>query len=1140
MTAAIRDDDLFDLAGPLPTGVTVLEASAGTGKTFTIAGLALRYVAGGIPLPEILLVTFTRMATGELRERVRERFVTAERGLRQVIDGGAAPEGDEVLELLAGGSDGARELRLERISKALADFDAATIATTHGFCQHVLSGLGVAGDVEADSTFIEDARDLVEEVVDDLYVRKFRRDGKPPFSRDEALRIATTVVDNSRAEIEPKDDFDPKRLLRQKLANAVLDEVEVRKRRQKVITYDDLLTRLLHTLEDPDRGPAAIARLRSRYRVALVDEFQDTDPVQWEILRLAFAESARTLVLIGDPKQAIYAFRGADVYAYLRAAAVAGTRATLATNRRSDQGLIDAYDALFGNARLGHAEIVYRTVCAVPQHQRPRLVGAPEGAALRVRVVHRDDGNVETTPKTGAVKAASGRAHIAADLAADVVRLLSSGAPVIDRDGDGEEVSRQTVGPGHLAVLVRSNRHASLVREALAAAGVPAVINGAGSVFATPVARDWWVLLEALERPSAPARVRALALSSFVGWNAEEVAVASDRDWELLHARVHRWSALLRQRGVASLLELVTRTEALPSRVLRRADGERLVTDLRHIGELLHLEAHSGRLGVAALTAWLRQRIDEARRDVVAEERSRRLESDNEAVQVITVHRSKGLEFPIVFVPFAWEPPFVDEERPAIFHDPANGDARTIDVAMSGDDFDEHRRLESLEELGEDLRLLYVALTRAQHQAVVWWASGWDCEQSALGRLLFAREGDGAVLPRAAEPIDEIRVCERLRELAVAAPGQISVERTTGGGGPPWRGTQSATAALATRSFDRRIDEQWRRTSYSGLTAQAYEARVASEIDEPRLNDEDLAAEANAIDTGDDGAGADLEAALRAVLLPLASMPGGADVGSLVHAVFEHTDFRAADLRAELQQRLDGQAWRHVDAGDHGVLVDGLCDAIDTPLGPLVSDARLRDVSGADRLDELAFELPLAGGDQPRAELTMEMLASVVDEHLPAGDILAGYAERLRYPQLAQALRGYLTGSIDVVLRTRSRDGQPRFVVVDYKTNWLGLDGEELTAWHYRPAAMADAMRRGDYPLQALIYSVALHRYLRWRLPGYEPERNLGGVLYLFVRGMAGQSAPRVGEQPCGVFAWQPPASLIVGWSDAFDRGRER
>ena len=272
-------------------------------------------------------------------------------------------------------------VRRERLAAALADFDSATIATTHGFCQEVLGGLGVLGDIESDTTFVEDISDLRDEVVDDLYLRRFHSRGVPEFSRAQAMAIASAAIDNPAAPLEPADAPDDTiEAMRVRLAGAARKELEARKRRMGVMTYDDLLTRLSDTLEG-EGGAVAAARLRDRYRVVLVDEFQDTDPVQWRIMQTAFGDGETTLVLIGDPKQAIYAFRGADVYAYIEAARTAGAEATLTTNWRSDQGLIDAYDALFGGAKLGHEGIVYREVRAANRGRAPARRAGPGAAA---------------------------------------------------------------------------------------------------------------------------------------------------------------------------------------------------------------------------------------------------------------------------------------------------------------------------------------------------------------------------------------------------------------------------------------------------------------------------------------------------------------------------------------------------------------------------------------------------------------------------------------------------------------------------------------------------------------------------------------------------------------------------------------
>ena len=1115
MTTELQAPD-FEVAGPLPRGVTVLEASAGTGKTYAIAALAARYVADGTPLERVLLVTFTRMATGELRERVRERLLSVLRGLDQVL-AGVLFGGDQVVTLLAEGPEELVRRRRDRLARALANFDAATIATTHGFCQEVLGGLGIAADLQPDVEFVEDLSDLLNEVVDDLYVRRFHGGDEPPFSRAQALQIARIAVENPDAGIAAATGDAPQ--MRRRLALAVRQELEARKQRLAVMTYDDLLTRLDAALAS-SQGDAIAARLRGRYDVVLVDEFQDTDPMQWNIMRRAFAQGERALVLIADPKQAIYAFRGADVYAYLDAARAAVTRATLTINWRSDQALIDAYDALFANSKLGDEGIVYRRVRAADANCARRLQRAPHEAPLRIRVVERDC--VDQTAR-GFAQVSSTREHIARDLAGDAVTLLSSDAEVEIRSEDGTTTRRERIHPGHIAVLVRTNATAALIREALEAAGIPAVINGAGSVFATDTAREWLRLLEALERPTPITRAHSAALTSFIGWSPERVALADESAWERVHERLHDWAKVLRVNGVASLLQTISQVEGLAARVLATADGERRLTDLRHIGQLLHAAASIEQLGTTALTGWLRRRIVESHRDTADEDRSRRLESDAEAVQVLTVHRSKGLEFPIVYLPFLWEPGHIPDNEPVTFHDAEADNQRVLDVALEGDDFKNHRQQYVAEQRGEDLRLAYVALTRARHQAIVWWAGSWASRDSPLGRLLFARDAAGNVATSGTFTPGDAAAVTRFEEVAAEAAGCVSVERSVLGIPSRWSPPLPLPAQLAAAPFERTLDQRWRRTSYTDITAGSYDAVVASEAEEPVVDDEPVVAVA-APAISDDAA---------AVSCPLAEMGVGAEVGTVVHRVLAASEFDAVDLDSELERRLAAaQGRRAVEVGDPEAVVGGLRTAVQTPLGPLLDDVRLCDVRRADRLDELEFELPLAGGDQPDGWLTLATISRVLRDHLTAEDPLAGYAERLADPVLRQNVRGYLTGSLDLVVRIGTPEA-PRFAVLDYKTNWLGGAGEELTVHHYRPEALAAEMYRHHYALQALLYTVALHRYLRWRVPRYSAEHSLAGVLYLFLRGM-------VGDPSHGVFAWKPPAALVQALSDALDQGVAR
>jgi exodeoxyribonuclease V beta subunit len=1129
----ISEPVAFSVTGPLPTaGITVLEASAGTGKTYTIAALAARYVAEGLALERLLLVTFTRMATGELRERVRSRLVGVEQGLGGALAGAPATDADPIVELLADGPEDEVRLRRNRLQRALADFDAATISTTHGFCQEVLGGLGIAADLAPDTTFVEDLSDLVSDVVDDLYVRRFRTGDSPPLTRAQAGAIADIAIANTAARIAPAVGDVPQ--MRVRLAAAVRGEVEARKQRMAVMTYDDLLTRLDGALEGDDGHTAA--RLRARYEVVLVDEFQDTDPVQWDIMRRAFGETGGTLVLIADPKQAIYAFRGADVYAYLEAADEATARATLDVNWRSDQGLIEAYDALLTGAKLGHEGIVYRRVRAAAAHRAARLHGAPCSAPMRVRVVPRD--LVELTYR-GFATAKSAREHVARDLADDVVDLLSSDARVQTRSGP-DAGSYRTLRPAHIAVLVQTNRAAAQIREALDRAGVPAVINGAGSVFATETAREWLRLLEALERPASTVRAHTAALTCFLGWSAEQVAEADEDAWEDVHRRLHDWARVLREQGVASLTETVTVTERLPRRILTDVDGERRHTDLRHVAQLLHVAASSDQLGVTALTTWLRRRIFEAQDDTGDEERSRRLESDEQAVQVLTIHRSKGLEFPVVYLPFLWESGYIPPGEPVFFHDPEAGDRRTIDVAIDGPQFREHERQYVGERRGEDLRLAYVGLTRARHQAVLWWAGSKDSRDSPLGRLVFSRDPDGNVVSHGMHTPSDAAAIERFETLAAEAPGRISVERSTLRRPAHWSSSLAEPRRLGHAAFDRRLDLSWRRTSYSDITAGAYdaavasadEAAVASEPDEATIGDEpdEQTPASPTVDGGGDPS--------TTTDSLLAGMRAGVHVGTLVHRVLANTDFAAPDLDTSLLQQLQAaQSWRAVELGEPSAVVGGIRAAIETPLGPILDGMRLRDVARADRLDELEFELPLVGGDTPTGALTLKLIGEQLRRHLPADDPFAGYADLLADEALRQSVHGYLTGSLDLVVRVLGGSGEPRFAVVDYKTNWLAGPDERLTVWHHRPAALVDEMLRRHYALQALLYTVALHRYLRWRLPGYEPDRNLAGVLYLFLRGMVGPGTPVVDGIPYGVFGWRPSGALVAALSDALDRG---
>ena len=1090
----------FDLLGPLPGPgrTTVLEASAGTGKTFALAGLVTRYLAEGVAtLDEMLLITFSRAASRELRERVRAQ-------VSQTVAALCDPAADAPNELVAHlmrGSAADRDQRCGRLRDALAGFDAATIATTHEFCSMVLKSLGVAGDTDAGVTLVESLEDLLTQIVDDLYLARFASErDDAALSHPDALALARAVISDPCAELRPqRPDADSVAAVRLRFANDVLDELELRKHRLAILGYDDLLRRLATALRAQDSDAAN--RMRARWPIVMVDEFQDTDPIQWEVIGRAFGGHS-TVVLIGDPKQAIYGFRGGDIYTYLEAARTAGERRTLDVNWRSDTALVERLQTVLRGAALGDPGIVVGAVeTRLAGH---RLAGAPRNAPFRLRLVNRSPFGID---QSRTIPMSELRRFITADLAADIGALRAAGATF-----DGVPVE-----PGHVAVIVEKGEDARACQSALIQAGIPAVYTGDADVFLSQAAEDWLCLLNAFDQTHRSGMVRAAAATVFFGRLADALAAGGDKLTDEVAATLRDWSGQLRERGPAAVFE-AAQLAGMGRRLLAQQGGERTMTDLAHIAQLLHDVSHRERLALPALRDWLRRQCAQrSGSSGGAPERNRRIDSDSAAVQVMTVWGAKGLQFPIVYLPFAFNRHVFIDDIP-MFHDDAG--VRCLHIGgPESPDLAETERFSRAEAARNDIRLTYVALTRAQSQVVAWWAPSWDEPNGGLSRLMRGRRLGEAVVPDRCDPKtisdEEARACFGAWE---AAGGPVIEEAAVAAVPVP-----AATAPpnnLAVRHFHRVIDTTWRRTSYSALIR---------DVDQPAFGSEP---EAGARDDEVEVTPAAIPPAVGAdVPSPMADLPAGATFGSLVHAVLESADPLAPDLAAELEAQIrTHSAWWPVDANP-AVLAAALVPMHDTVLGPLAPGVTLRRIALPDRLRELAFEIPLAGGDI-RGEVTDIRLSDIGDllgRYLPPDDPLAGYADRLRSDGLGrQPLRGYLSGSIDAVLRL---PGQ-RYLVVDYKTNLLGD-----TAADYSFGSLTEAMLHSDYPLQALLYLVVLHRFLRWRQSGYDPGRHLGGVLYLFVRGMCGAATPAPDGQPCGVFSWGPPAALAVALSDLLDDG---
>ncbi|MHA7649879.1 exodeoxyribonuclease V subunit beta [Mycobacterium sp. ML4] len=1094
----------FDLLGPLPAerSTTVLEASAGTGKTFALAGLVTRYVAEGhATLDEMLLITFGRAASQELRERVRGQIVDAV----SAFEDPSVADDNELVQHLIRGTDSERSARKQRLRDALAGFDASTIATIHQFCQLVLKSLGAAGDTDAGVTLLEDLNDLVTEIVDDLYLAHFGRErNDPALSYREALRIARAAVANPSTELRPRDpDPGSHAAACIDFAKDVLAEMERRKRRRGVLGYDDLLIRLAGALVAED-SPARV-RMHQRWPIVMVDEFQDTDPVQWQVIDRAFSGQS-TLILIGDPKQAIYAFRGGDIVTYLRAARTAGERRTLVRNWRSDSALVERLQAVLRGAELGDPAIVVHDVAAT--HRGHRLTGAPHNDPFRLRVVRRAALGRKATQNLPIDEL---REHIGRDLAADIGGLLASAARF-----DGRPLQARDV-----AVIVESHKDARACHRALTEAGIQAVYTGDSDVFSSEAADDWLSLLEAFDQPHRPGVVRAAATTMFFGKTAHDLAAGADALTDDVADTLREWADHARERGVAAIFE-AAQLSGMADRVLSWYGGERHMTDLAHVTQLLQEVAHREHYSLPALRDWLRGQREERGGST---ERNRRIDSDAAAVQIMTVWVSKGLQYPVVYLPFAFNRNAGDRDL-VLFHDRG---ARCLHIGgKDSPDFATAEKLGRKETASDDSRLTYVALTRAQSQVVAWWSPAYGEPNGGLSRLLRGRRPGQSEVPDRCDPVritdDEAWV--RLREWQDA--GGPVVEESAIVPAPRVSGHPNSSD-LGIRHFHRAIDTAWRRTSYSGLIRVAEQAAgVSSEPEVTELDDE----------VGD----IPLAAAPSPPDLPspMADLPSGAKFGSLVHAVLETSDPFASDIAAELETQIGIHSpWWPVDV-PAPQLAAALVPMHDTPLGPLAAGLTLRRIGLPDRLRELNFEFPLAGGDtrDPHVEVRLADLGLLLRSHLPAQDPLAPYSDRLIGEALGgQSLRGYLSGSIDAVLRI-AHGGAARYLVVDYKTNWLGEPDRPLTAADYTAPRMAEAMLHSDYPLQALLYSVVLHRFLRWRLPDYDPSRYLGGVLYLFVRGMCGPDTPVSNGHPAGVFSWAPPPALITELSDLLDGGR--
>ncbi|MBB1202893.1 exodeoxyribonuclease V subunit beta [Enterobacteriaceae bacterium 89] len=1155
-------------------GERLIEASAGTGKTYTIAALYLRLLLGlggeaafvrPVNVEELLVVTFTEAATEELRGRIRSNIHELRIAcLRNSTDN---PLYASLLDEIPDRDEAARILLL-----AERQMDEAAVFTIHGFCQRMLSlnafesGMlfeqqliedesrlrfqacadfwrrhcyplpkdvaqavhaswkgpqellksidrylqGEAPQVKtppADETLIERHERNIAQIAEiktrwlaaadeivgilessDLDRRKFNRgnQGKwidkitawaaeehtgyqlaEPLEKFAQSFLYSRTKEGGSAPVHPLfDDIEALLAAPPSLNDLVISRamVEIReavareKRRRGELGFDDMLSRLDEALQS-ESGDALAAAIRQRFPVAMIDEFQDTDPQQYRIFRRIWRQQPETaLLLIGDPKQAIYAFRGADIFTYMRARGDVSSHYTLDTNWRSAPGVVESVNQLFSTT---DNPFMFRDIPFLP------VKSAAKNQSLRFEFKGENQPAMSFWLMPGNNVGSGDYQTFMAQLCAGQIRdWLSAGQSGEALLWRGEHA--RPVQASDITVLVRNRQEAALVRDALNALGIPSVyLSNRDSVFETPEAQEMLWLLQAVLAPERESSLRCALASSMFGLSAVDIERLNldEVAWDEVVEEFSEYRQLWQKRGVMAMLRALIAARKIAENLLATHGGERRLTDILHLSELLQ-EAAGQLESEHALVRWLAQQIGDP--DSGASSQQMRLESDKHLVQIVTVHKSKGLEYSLVWLPFIARHRKQDQ---AFYHDRSSF-AAVLDLHKG----EESLELAEAERLAEDLRLLYVALTRA-----IWHCSlgiaplsprrsdkpaDTDLHQSAIGRLVQQGEVKDAA---------GLEAC-----LRALCNEHISLEIPARAEGQRWQAITPELPALTAKQMERRIVDDWRVTSYSGL--QQHGQRMAQDL-LPKL-DIDAAGITELIDEPE---------------LTPHSFPRGASPGTFLHSLFEEIDFTQPVSPEWMQEQLERNGF-----ATHwtGVLTEWLTTVLNAPLaGPGIS---LSQLSARDKQVEMEFYLPIEQLLVPQA------LDALIRKH----DALSAGCPELDFRQVSGMLKGF----IDLVFR---HDG--RYYLLDYKSNWLGDSSEAYTR-----QAMAQAMQSHRYDLQYQLYSLALHRYLRHRLAEYDYDQHFGGVIYLFLRGVDGNDPSQ------GVFSTRPSRELIDGLDALF------
>jgi len=1126
MSSTVSSNELDLSRQPLDHGL-VVQANAGTGKTYSITALIAREVskpaapgASATEVEDFLIVTFTNNAASDLRVRVREQLSS----LRTALLGPPAPPGGNV--------DAARLA----VEKALGSLDRASISTIHQFCGNVLrlAGLPLSDVVEE-----RVIKSVIEAVASDIVVNRSEigKQSSQPVQVSKLSKFLEVLLSNPDVELEGlTTDRDLK--LTKELIQLVHDaREEVRKRLENSLTHDETIRRALSLLERSEKSDGLLLQqVREMYRYCIIDESQDTDKEQWELFKLLFPDGAndgRALMVVGDPKQSIYAFRGADVGAYLEETSQrpAILVKELTTNYRSDDKLIAALNLLLKNSEYGKIPngptIGYRAVKSNDPKTEFLHAGQP---AEPVELIA-----VETTNQLALVPAT----------VEQVNSLLSGNYAIYDevKDEDGQVVGMQqrNVEAKDIAILVRSGPLGRKIQKALLTKSIPAVCNSTESVADGVTFAAFMALARAFENPSDDGLARKVAMSALFAMPGRDPRLLQESYLVELQQTLEEWREAMATKGIAALALSIVANKEVRKAFLATRQGERHLTDFNQIVEIV--EDFTAGQPISARR--LREVLTEIEKtDYRANEfAARRVESDDDAVQISTIHSTKGLEYPIVLVVDMWSTWTASELRgaPAMVRRGSKGlpgSGRVMDVGYivgktitaDGAGRSQSAYLQ-LQEDGdaETKRLFYVGVTRAQHHLSVIYPT------KATLALRTNLDKDGKV--------SDVVGCFDLPSPGAGSnyptlPANLVNLVNLGGRGHALpNGPPKSPTALKTASSHRVVERTRERTSFS---------QIKKELEKPNVETshaftaEDFVREDDEFEVAPTREEGDIEPKAPPEM-PLWDLPKGKEFGTALHYVFEHLDPTASDLPAEVGRAVDAHVSPAMLKGHREKLIAGLLQVLETPMGTLWNNLSLRQIPKTSRLEEVRFDAMLPEGDLLSVPNT-KAIGNYIADVVTSKDPLLEYAVLLSGSEKGVPLRGTLNGSIDALLHLSSEPH--KFVISDYKSNWLRDPNDEPPLERYSPENLWTAMTLSHYQLQALIYGAATYRYLRSRgMSLNEANQSIAGFAYLFVRGIVGAANTPVQKnsrldffvgQRYGVSSWSS-APYPTFWSGLSD-----